>query len=61
MTAPCGARLPRSTATPPSGPIGRSRGAITSALQTMAPAMFSPSVRPFTVTQSDVEQVAESA
>ena len=42
----------RSTATPPSGPSGRSRGAITSSLYTTASWRFSPRLNPLTVAQS---------
>jgi len=49
ITAPSGARLPRSTARPSRSTSGLSRRRITSSLNTAAPAMFSPSVQPLTV------------
>ena len=59
MTAPSGARLPRSTASPPSRDSGRSRGTITRSLKTRASAMFSPSVCPLTVSAPRVQQVGD--
>ena len=52
ITAPFGARLPRSTARLPLATKALSRGSITSTLNTSAPETFSPSVRPLTVRAS---------
>jgi hypothetical protein len=49
MTAPSGARLPRSTAKVSDATSAVSIRRMTSSLHTRAPAMFSPSVRPFAV------------
>ena len=49
MTAPRGARLPRSTAMPALSLNGVRSGRITSGLSFLASAMFSPSVLPFAV------------
>ena len=49
-TAPSGHRFPRSTTVPePAGWKGRSKVAMTSSFQQVAPSMFSPTVRPVTV------------
>ena len=58
MTAPLGARLPRRTASVlprESGTTGLSSPRMTSSFQHSAPAMFSPSVLPFTVMASAIE------
>ncbi len=61
ITAPVGARLPRSTAMPACSRMGLARSRITSRFQHGASAVFSPMVLPLTVSASRVNQFRQFA